>query len=100
MVTKLLKVFITLCMSSVLAKIHMVTKHDRLVVSWYDRSVLAKIHMVTKHDLTFQVVSLWFCSSKNSYGNKTHLFHLFHFLEFCSSKNSYGNKTHIGIFNS
>ena len=33
---------------SVLAKIHMVTKLDKLIESGRPRSVLAKIHMVTK----------------------------------------------------
>ena len=34
-----------------------------------------------------------FCSSKNSYGNKTESWVVLVRLQFCSSKNSYGNKT-------
>ena len=36
-------------------------------------SVLAKIHMVTKQSLEHKPTGTLFCSSKNSYGNKTQI---------------------------
>lgn len=47
----------------------MVTKFEGNLAASVSRSVLAKIFMVTKHVnvCTFGI----FCSSKNSYGNKT-----------------------------
>ena len=48
MVTKLASSFISPTVCSVLAKIHMVTKQERLQHWLMARSVLAKIHMVTK----------------------------------------------------
>ena len=48
MVTKLLKILHHQSKRSVLAKIHMVTKHSTFNLFVYSSSVLAKIHMVTK----------------------------------------------------
>ena len=56
MVTKLHLLLYALHIRSVLAKIHMVTKHDAENYVIADSSVLAKIHMVTKpqkHAITF-----------------------------------------------
>ena len=76
----------------------MVTKLRLFTLSSSNRSVLAKIHMVTKPiKLTIYNTSM-FCSSKNSYGNKT-LFNICSGIpQFCSSKNSYGNKTDCECF--
>ena len=78
---------------SVLAKIHMVTKHCWGSVFNCCGSVLAKIHMVTKLTAKPHNTRQLFCSSKNSYGNKTPQYAHFLVCPFCSSKNSYGNKT-------
>ena len=48
MVTKLADMIKGGTLSSVLAKIHMVTKHVITALNAQDCSVLAKIHMVTK----------------------------------------------------
>ena len=49
-----------MCWSSVLAKIHMVTKLGSPIVDWKFGSVLAKIHMVTK--LAIYALNPAFCS--------------------------------------
>ena len=113
MVTKRYTENTKICLSSVLAKIFMVTKHRSTILCKIESSVLAKILMVTKQRFNVNVrlfrsvlakilmvtklcsFMLYsnFCSSKNPYGNKTD-FQL-HDLRstFCSSKNPYGNKT-------
>ena len=48
MVTKLIFIVLLTRSSSVLAKIHMVTKHWNYFLHHWEGSVLAKIHMVTK----------------------------------------------------
>ena len=48
MVTKLFLSFLLTILCSVLAKIHMVTKHTHEIYFGTASSVLAKIHMVTK----------------------------------------------------
>ena len=48
MVTKLTTNPVFSIASSVLAKIHMVTKHYSVIFAVFPSSVLAKIHMVTK----------------------------------------------------
>ena len=56
MVTKLCSEYNNLAVGSVLAKIHMVTKHSGRGFANFLSSVLAKIHMVTKpqkHAITF-----------------------------------------------
>ena len=59
--------------SSVLAKIHMVTKLRQSALDLNVCSVLAKIHMVTKQNTPKKICRIQFCSSKNSYGNKTEI---------------------------
>ena len=71
----------------------MVTKLPKNRLNLSNGSVLAKIHMVTKHDRIAELESEQFCSSKNSYGNKTISSQHNFIIMFCSSKNSYGNKT-------
>ena len=71
MVTKQLKGEKINMESSVLAKIHMVTKPSHLCQATCKCSVLAKIHMVTKPMFCPSRSPFLFCSSKNSYGNKT-----------------------------
>ena len=71
MVTKRFSEYSNPLFSSVLAKIHMVTKHNDILQEFILRSVLAKIHMVTKHASNAHFKRCRFCSSKNSYGNKT-----------------------------
>ena len=56
---------------SVLAKIFMVTKHKPKSTPNPSSSVLAKIFMVTKQDKVIDNYQGKFCSSKNLYGNKT-----------------------------
>ena len=51
MVTKRLSIALNAYLCSVLAKIHMVTKHDDSLDEHIKSSVLAKIHMVTKPDV-------------------------------------------------
>ena len=72
----------------------MVTKRWHSHRGFTGCSVLAKIHMVTKQRMVFLENNQQFCSSKNSYGNKTMIAQGSVLLRFCSSKNSYGNKTH------
>ena len=48
MVTKHVPFKLIISRSSVLAKIHMVTKQDKVIDNYQGSSVLAKIHMVTK----------------------------------------------------
>ena len=62
-------------MSSVLAKILMVTKLTSFKISLNFCSVLAKILMVTKPCHVMIDTGHEFCSSKNPYGNKTSLYY-------------------------
>ena len=98
MVTKLSGRVLLISPGSVLAKIHMVTKRVQFFSVARACSVLAKIHMVTKPVVRFFCYTRKFCSSKNSYGNKTARCSSQTILRFCSSKNSYGNKTTAKCF--
>ena len=71
MVTKLAKKINADLVCSVLAKILMVTKQMLGASGSAIGSVLAKILMVTKLMKSEEKRHVWFCSSKNPYGNKT-----------------------------
>ena len=94
MVTKRKNWIIVTKISSVLAKILMVTKRPARYKYHTQGSVLAKIFMVTKQCTNLLIVSFKFCSSKNPYGNKTDEVNANNQQVFCSSKNLYGNKTY------
>ena len=94
MVTKRKNWIIVTKISSVLAKILMVTKRPARYKYHTQGSVLAKIFMVTKQCTNLLIVSFKFCSSKNLYGNKTGMQNTMPIVGFCSSKNLYGNKTY------
>ena len=73
MVTKLKDMQQLSTASCVLAKIHMVTKQSIITTGTLIGCVLAKIHMVTKLLQGGTIKYDQLCSSKNPYGNKTHL---------------------------